>query len=153
MAKAPFISKKAANPVDHHIGLRIRQRRLALGKSQGWLGDQLGLTFQQVQKYERGTNRVGGSRMMQIASALQTVPSFFFEGSPTSGVAGASKSVNGRHSSDDALDRFMANRTGIELARAFLKIKNSSRQTLLVRIAEEFARDDAAAQKTANRPK
>ena len=72
MGKAPVTSKKSTNPVDHHIGLRIRSRRLALDKSQEWLGDQLGLTFQQVQKYEKGTNRVGGSRMAQIASALQT---------------------------------------------------------------------------------
>ena len=54
MGKAPVISKKSTNPVDRHIGLRIRSRQLALGKSQGWLGDQLGLAFQQVQKYEHG---------------------------------------------------------------------------------------------------
>jgi transcriptional regulator with XRE-family HTH domain len=141
MGKAPAISKKSANPVDHHIGLRIRRRRLTLGKSQEWLGDQLGLTFQQVQKYEKGTNRVGGSRMVQIAAALQTDPSFFFEGSPPSGAVGTPRGVNGKHSSDDALNRFMANRTGVELARVFVKIKKSSRQTLLVRIAEEFARE------------
>ena len=141
MGKAPVTSKKATNSVDHHIGLRIRQRRLALGKSQEWLGDQLGLTFQQVQKYEKGTNRVGGSRMMQIAGALQTDPTFFFEGCPTGGSAGAPRNVNGKHPPDDALDRFIANRTGIELARAFVKIKSSDRKALLVRIAEEFARE------------
>ena len=139
MGKVPVISKKSTNPVDHHIGLRIRSRQLALGKSQEWLGEQLGLTFQQVQKYENGVNRVGGSRMVQIAGALQTDPSFFFEGSPAGDATGAPRSVNGKHSSDDALDSFMASRTGIELARAFVKIKKSSRQVLLVRIAEEFA--------------
>jgi transcriptional regulator with XRE-family HTH domain len=135
------ISKKATNPVDRHIGLRIRSRRLALGKSQEWLGDRIGLTFQQVQKYEKGTNRVGGSRMVQIASALQTDPSVFFEGSPPNEAAGARRSANSKHSSDDPLDSFMASRTGIELARAFMKIKKPSRQALLVRIAEEFARE------------
>jgi transcriptional regulator with XRE-family HTH domain len=138
MGKAPEISKKPANPVDRHIGLRIRSRRLALGKSQEWLGNQIGLSFQQVQKYEKGTNRVGGSRMAQIAGALQTDPSFFFEGSPQNGTARAPRS---KHSTDNPLDSFMASRTGIELARAFVRIKKSSRQALLVRIAEEFARE------------
>jgi transcriptional regulator with XRE-family HTH domain len=139
MGETAIISKKATNPVDRHIGLRIRSRRLALGKSQEWLGNQLELTFQQVQKYEKGTNRVGGSRMVQIASALKTDPSFFFGDSPPNETAGAR--LHGKHSSDDPLDNFMASRTGIELARAFVKIKKSSRQTLLVRIAEEFARE------------
>ena len=139
MGKAPIISKRSGNSVDRHIGMRIRSRRLALGKSQEWLGDQLGLAFQQVQKYENGVNRVGGSRMVQIAGALQTDPSFFFEGSPSSEAAGAPRGVNGKHSSDDPRDSFLASRTGIELARAFVKIKKSSRQALLVRIAEEFA--------------
>jgi len=141
MGKAPIISKRSGNPVDRHIGLRIRSRRLALGKSQEWLGNKLGLTFQQVQKYENGVNRVGGSRMVQIAGALQTDPSFFFEGSPSSEAAGAPRSVNGKRTSDDPLDSFMATRAGIELARAFVKIKNSNRRALLVRIAEEFARE------------
>jgi transcriptional regulator with XRE-family HTH domain len=134
MGKAPETSKKSTNPVDHHIGLRIRSRRLALGKSQEWLGEQLGLTFQQVQKYENGVNRVGGSRMVQIASALQTDPSFFFEGAPSNEAVGASKSVNGKRTPDDPLDGFLATRTGIELARAFVKIKKSSRRALLKRI-------------------
>ena len=94
-----------------------------------------------MQKYEKGANRVGGSRMVQIANVLQTEPSFFFEGSATSDAAGASRSMNGKRTSDDPLDTFMANRAGIELARAFVKIKNSKRQALLVRIAEEFARE------------
>jgi transcriptional regulator with XRE-family HTH domain len=141
MGKAVIISKRATNPVDQHIGLRIRSRRLALGKTQQWLGDKLGLTFQQVQKYEKGTNRVGGSRMMQIAGALQTNPSFFFDGSPSNEAAGARRNLNDKHSSVDPLHSFMASRTGIELARAFVKIKKSGRQALLVHIAEEFARE------------
>lgn len=75
--------------------------------------------------------------MMQIAGALQAEPSFFFDGSPTSGATGAR--VNGKP--NDPLDRVMASRTGIELAPAFVKIKNSGRKALLVRIAEEFTRE------------
>ena len=139
MAKARVIGKRSTNSTDRHIGLRIRTRRLALGKTQEWLGEKLGLTFQQVQKYEKGANRVGGSRLVQIASALQTDPSFFFESTPSSDAVGGPAAVNGVRTSDDPLDGFLATRAGVELARAFMKIKDSTRKSLLVRIAEEFA--------------
>ena len=78
---------KAPNPVDKYVGSRVRMRRIMLGMSQEKLGEALGLTFQQVQKYEKGTNRVGASRIQQIAEILQVPVSFLFEGGP-SGVAG-----------------------------------------------------------------
>ena len=73
---------RSPNPIDVHVGDRIRRRRRALGVSQDRLADQLGLTFQQVQKYERGANRVSASKLYQIASALQASIAFFFEGLP-----------------------------------------------------------------------
>ena len=97
-------------------------------ESQEWLGDQLGLTFQQVQKGQNGANRVGGSRMVGDRRRAADLPSFFFEGNPSSEAAGAPRGVNGKHSSDDPRDSFLASRTGIELARAFVKIKKSTRQ-------------------------
>lgn len=72
--------KKANNPVDTHVGSRVRMRRLMLGLSQEKLADGLGLTFQQVQKYEKGTNRIGASRLQQMSHILQVPVSFFFEG-------------------------------------------------------------------------
>src|SRR6202011_3777756 len=75
--------KKSPNPVDTHVGSRVRMRRLMLDMSQEKLGGALGLTFQQVQKYEKGTNRVGASRLQHISSILQVPISFFFEGAPT----------------------------------------------------------------------
>src|SRR4051794_15853484 len=78
---------KAPNPVDKYVGSRVRMRRIMLGMSQEKLGEALGLTFQQVQKYEKGTNRVGASRIQQIAEILQVPVSFLFEGGP-SGVPG-----------------------------------------------------------------
>jgi transcriptional regulator with XRE-family HTH domain len=69
---------KACTEVDQQIGGRLRLLRLQRGKSQGWLGAQLGLTFQQVQKYEKGTNRISGSRMAQIAAVLDVQPAYFF---------------------------------------------------------------------------
>src|SRR5438067_8895554 len=75
-------AKKAPNPIDKHVGSRVRMRRMMLSMSQEKLGDALGLTFQQVQKYEKGTNRIGASRLQQISLILQVPVAFFFEGVP-----------------------------------------------------------------------
>jgi transcriptional regulator with XRE-family HTH domain len=75
---------KPPNPVDRHVGSRVRMRRIMLGMSQEKLGEGLGLTFQQIQKYEKGTNRIGASRIQQISEILQVPVSFLFEGSPGS---------------------------------------------------------------------
>src|SRR6516164_927523 len=80
--RLPLPRKKAANPIDHHVGSRVRMRRLMLAMSQEKLGAALGLTFQQVQKYEKGTNRIGASRLQQISHILQVPVAFFFEGAP-----------------------------------------------------------------------
>src|SRR5262245_25665476 len=77
-----MMAKKAPNPIDKHVGSRVRMRRMMLGMSQEKLGDALGLTFQQVQKYEKGTNRIGASRVQQISQILQVPVAFFFEGAP-----------------------------------------------------------------------
>jgi transcriptional regulator with XRE-family HTH domain len=77
-----IVAKKAPNPIDKHVGSRVRMRRMMLGMSQEKLGDALGLTFQQVQKYEKGTNRIGASRLQQISNILQVPVAFFFEGAP-----------------------------------------------------------------------
>src|ERR1700720_2609471 len=81
-AKAPSMVKKVINPTDKHVGARVRIRRIMVGMSQEKLGHALGLTFQQVQKYEKGTNRIGASRLQQISNILQVPVSFFFEGGP-----------------------------------------------------------------------
>src|SRR5205814_5904134 len=77
-----MMAKKAPNPIDKHVGSRVRMRRMMLSMSQEKLGDALGLTFQQVQKYEKGTNRIGASRLQQISHILQVPVAFFFEGAP-----------------------------------------------------------------------
>jgi transcriptional regulator with XRE-family HTH domain len=81
MTQAPKV-KKLLNPTDKHVGSRVRMRRLMLDVSQQRLGDALGLTFQQVQKYEKGTNRIGAGRLQQLAHILQVPIAFFFEGAP-----------------------------------------------------------------------
>jgi len=76
------MATKVPNPIDKYVGSRARMRRLMLGMSQEKLGDELGITFQQVQKYEKGTNRVSASRLQAMACILQVTVSFFFEGAP-----------------------------------------------------------------------
>ena len=78
------MAEKAPNPVDKHVGSRVRMRRMVLGMSQEKLGRALGLTFQQVQKYEKGANRIGASRLQHIARILQVPVAFFFDGAPAS---------------------------------------------------------------------
>src|SRR6516164_7376777 len=79
---------KAPNPTDRHVGNRVRMRRKMLTMSQDKLGDALGVTFQQVQKYEKGANRIGASCLQQISHILQVPVAFFFEGAPTLHVSG-----------------------------------------------------------------
>src|SRR5712692_9973126 len=87
-------AKKGPNTVDKHVGSRVRMRRLMLSMSQEKLGDALGLTFQQVQKYEKGTNRIGASRLQHISHTLQVPVAFFFEGAPNL-PSGATPSLDG----------------------------------------------------------
>src|SRR6185295_19352017 len=75
-------NKKQPNPIDIHVGSRVRLRRMMLGMSQEKLGEQLGITFQQIQKYEKGTNRIGASRLQHISTVLSVPVSFFFEDAP-----------------------------------------------------------------------
>src|SRR5713226_7590572 len=77
------MAKKPLNPIDKHVGSRVRMRRMMLGMSQTKLGDALGITFQQVQKNEKGTNRIAASRLQHISHILQVPVSFFFDGGPT----------------------------------------------------------------------
>ena len=95
------MSTKAPNPVDKYVGSRVRMRRIMLGMSQEKLGEALGLTFQQVQKYEKGTNRVGASRLQQISEILQVPVSFLFDGGPSgSGWSSRKEVMRGRGGSE-----------------------------------------------------
>jgi transcriptional regulator with XRE-family HTH domain len=83
------ISKRGTSPADKYVGSRMRTRRRAVGISQGKLGDALGLTFQQIQKYEKGTNRMGAGRLLHVAHVLDVPITFFFEGAPAPKLNGA----------------------------------------------------------------
>ena len=129
--------KKAPNPIDKHVGSRVRMRRMMLSMSQEKLGDALGLTFQQVQKYEKGTNRIGASRLQQIAQILQVPVSFFFEGAPHSpGQAGGGM---GEAPSPAYVADFLATSDGLSLTKAFMRIKSSKLRRRIVDLVEQIA--------------
>ena len=135
------------NPVDLHVGGRVRMRRKLLGVSQEQLADSLGLTFQQVQKYERGANRVSASKLYEIARTLQVPVSFFFDGLADP-MDGSDHDEVGQQA-ERIVQEFLTTPEGLELAEVFPKIGRGRvrRQVLdLVRaMAEEAARNDAAA--------
>ena len=111
--------KKKANPVDAHVGYRVRLRRMLIGMSQERLGELLGLTFQQVQKYERGINRIGAGRLFEVAEILGVPINFFYEG--IDGIQ-ASGDTNGRQPA--AVMDFLSSSEGIQLSTAFMSIKD-----------------------------
>jgi transcriptional regulator with XRE-family HTH domain len=128
--------KKVTNPIDKHVGSRVRMRRLMLGMSQTKLADGLGLTFQQVQKYEKGTNRMGASRLQNISQLLQVPVPFFFEGAPQ--LTGQPKGF-GEAPSPAYVSDFLATRDGLALIKAFLRIKEPSLRRRIVGLVEEIA--------------
>ncbi|THF47045.1 helix-turn-helix domain-containing protein [Allorhizobium terrae] len=116
-------NKKKPNPIDIHVGSRIRLRRTMLGMSQEKLGEALGITFQQIQKYEKGTNRVGASRLQNISSILNVPVSFFFEDAPGEQAAGGAAGFSEAASSNYVVD-FLSSSEGLQLNRAFVKIND-----------------------------
>ena len=121
MAKSSKHLSRGATAVDVHIGQKIRTRRNLLGLSQTELADAAGITFQQVQKYEKGTNRVGASRLQQFSETLGVPPSYFFEGIPTGGKKQHAPSEG--ELSEDSIVSFLGTREGAALVRAFMGIK------------------------------
>ena len=114
-------------------------RRLMLGLSQTNLGDALGLTFQQVQKYEKGMNRIGASRLQQLAHVLQVSVPFFFDGIPDSGAL--AKGARTAPQSNDYVFEFLASSEGLALPKAYMQIKNSTLQRRIVDLVEHIADD------------
>ena len=126
--------RKSPNPTDKHVGARVRMRRMMLSMSQEKLGDALGLTFQQVQKYEKGSNRIGASRLQHIAQILQ-VPVAFFQGSPgAEGLCGAATLASPAYVSE-----FLATRDGLTLIKTFMAIGDKKLRRCIVALVEEIA--------------
>jgi transcriptional regulator with XRE-family HTH domain len=127
---------RVLNPIDKHVGNRARMRRLMLGMSQGTLGDQVGVSFQQVQKYENGTDRISASRLQAMCQILEVSVSFFFEGAPH----GGGRAVKGAPAPSHAyVSDFLANADGLKLVRAFMQIGDAKLRRSVVRLVEEIA--------------
>ena len=133
-----MIAKKAPNPIDKHVGSRVRMRRMMLAMSQEKLGDALGLTFQQVQKYEKGTNRIGASRLQQISHILQVPVSFFFDDAPI--IAGMPRAEGVSEAPSPAyVSDFLATSDGLALTKAFMRIDDSKLRRRIVDLVEQIA--------------
>ena len=119
-----------ANPVDVHVGMRVKSQRILLDMSQSELADELGITFQQVQKYENGRNRISASRLLQIARVFGVSPSYFFE-NPLAKVTRRSDRVNA-----GIFDEFCTSKDGAALMRAFLRIKDRTTRHYIAKLVE-----------------
>ena len=130
-------SPRSAAPVDVHVGARIRLRRQVLKMSQERLGEQLGVTFQQVQKYERGANRVGASRLWRLSQVLDVPVSFFFDGLTPEIEAG-------EFADNDQMPivyDFINSSDGVALAKAVSQIKNKAVRRQILELARSLAKD------------
>ena len=132
--------KKAPNPIDKHVGSRVRMRRVLIGMSQEKLGEALGLTFQQVQKYEKGTNRIGASRLQQISTILAVPVSFFFEGAPGNE---ANKPGMADSASSAYVVDFLSTTEGLQLNKAFVRIKDPKVRRRVVDLVATLGGDEA----------
>ena len=123
------MAKKIPNPIDRSVGARIRMQRMMRGLSQTDLGKAVGVTFQQVQKYENGSNRVGASRLQQIANVLTVKPDFFFEDEGFSGFGDVA-----------GMQDFISSRDGVSLARAFTRISDKKLRSRIVSLVQELTK-------------
>ena len=127
---------KTPNPIDKHVGSRLRMRRLMLGMSQEKLAEAFGLTFQQVQKYEKGANRMGASRLQQAAQILGVSVPFFFEGAPGGHIEG------GDTLSPSYIDDFVSSEDRLRLVKAFVRIARPAVRYRIVNVVQEIAAAD-----------
>ena len=140
MAKASNSRSRNTTIVDTHIGQKIRARRNLLGLSQTQLADAAGISFQQIQKYEKGTNRVGASRLQQFSHALGVSPSYFFEGAPTVGKKMPAPKEG--ELSEGAILSFLRTREGAALVRGFLAIEQKPIRQALLNFMGTFTKEE-----------
>jgi transcriptional regulator with XRE-family HTH domain len=132
------MTKKSPNPIDQHVGSRVRMRRMMINMSQEKLGERLGITFQQIQKYEKGTNRIGASRLQQISAVLNVPPAFFFEGAPApDGPTGLSDVPSPTYVSE-----FLATSEGLALTKAFMNVGDRKVRRRIVDLVEAIASEE-----------
>ena len=133
--------KKQANPIDAQVGNRVRLRRMLVGMSQEKLGEMLGLTFQQVQKYEKGVNRIGAGRLYQVARILGVPVNYFYE--DVMNVQNENPHVN-EHPSPPVME-FLSSGEGLQLALSFMRIKEPKVRRRVIDLVRTLAEDEVEA--------
>jgi transcriptional regulator with XRE-family HTH domain len=132
---------KGRNAIDVHVGNRVRMRRLMLDLTQMQLADGLGLTFQQVQKYEKGTNRISASRLHRLSHVLRVSVPFFFEGAPRE--LHLPELAEGGETIASDLAAFLATSDGVALAKAYTRIEDTKVRRAIVALAEQIVAEPA----------
>jgi transcriptional regulator with XRE-family HTH domain len=127
---------KSPNPIDKLMGARLRMRRMMKGVSQEKLGEAIGVTFQQIQKYEKGVNRISASRLQKLAHALEAPAGYFLESGPSPASGFAESGDEGAH-----VVEFLSTGEGVELNRAFRKIRSASVRRRIVDLVVQLAED------------
>jgi transcriptional regulator with XRE-family HTH domain len=130
------------NPIDIHVGSRVRFRRMLLGMSQEKLGEKLGLTFQQIQKYEKGINRIGASRLFDLAQVLGVPVQFFYEEAPNSGESSLTMGGFAEKPAENAIVEFLRSRDGLELNKAFVRISDAKARRAIVDLVRSLANEE-----------
>jgi len=133
--KKSAMPKKQANPIDIQVGNRVRIRRMLIGMSQEKLGDLLGLTFQQVQKYEKGVNRIGAGRLYEVARILNVPVDFFYEG------VGDAPGLSGSEVAPPVLE-FVSSGEGLQLSLAFMKIKDAKVRKRVLDLVKSLSEEE-----------
>jgi transcriptional regulator with XRE-family HTH domain len=129
------VPKKQANPIDIQVGNRVRIRRMLIGMSQERLGDLLGLTFQQVQKYEKGVNRIGAGRLFEVSRILNVPVDFFYEG------VAAQLAGNEQESTPPVME-FVSSGEGLQLSLAFMKIKDTKVRKRVLDLVKSLSEEE-----------
>lgn len=144
-AKSPKGSRRP-NPVDIHVGSRVRLQRMLLSMSQEKLGEKLGLTFQQVQKYEKGINRIGASRLFDLAQVLGVPVQFFYDQAPGSLPSQDSSQPAGfgEEAGEGYIVNFLSTREGLELNKAFVRISSPKVRRHIVDLVRSLANDESS---------
>ena len=136
-------SSRRPNPIDIHVGSRVRLQRMLRGISQEKLGERLGLTFQQIQKYEKGVNRIGASRLFDLASVLGVPIQFFYDEAPTSEAGHQSQPGLAESEPDAYVFEFLNSREGLELNRAFARIADPKTRRAVVELVRAVGAEAA----------
>ena len=131
-----MLNTKSPDLIDRHVGSRVRMRRMMLGMSQTDLGQAFGVSYQQIQKYEKGLNRMGASRLQQAANILGVPVPFFFENLPGTQPPGQGAPL------PDYIDEFVSSYDGMRLIKAFMRLDNGGLRRAIVTLVEEISSRD-----------